>query len=149
MHITRTHTLYFKADIDTVFPLFTPLEEKKWVQGWDATLIFSHTDAARETGCIFSTPHMGLPETIWVLSRYDDVNRVIQYVRFAAGHHVALIDINAEEQTRVQVTYTLTGLSDQGDHYLQHEFSEAKYLARMQSWQQGISAYLGRLTTSH
>src|SRR5687768_8740260 len=142
MHVSRSYTLYFKADNTVIFPLFTPLEEKKWVQGWNATLIFSETEAARETGCIFSTPPADMPDVLWVLSRYDEANGIIQYVRFASDHHIGIIDLKVDQNTRVCVTYTLTGLSAVGDQYIQEEFSDAMYQHRMQSWQQGIEHYL-------
>lgn len=142
MHVSLTHTLHFDAPIDTVFPLFTPLEEKKWVEGWDATIIFCKTELAREPGTIFCTQHGAMPDITWVLSRYDQQNRVIQYVRFAPGHHVGMIDIVASRNTQVQVTYTLTSLSEAGGQYIREEFSGEQYLHRMQHWQQGITRYL-------
>jgi hypothetical protein len=150
MHVSRSYTLCFKAERAIVFPLFTPLEEKKWVQGWDATIIFSKMGDAKETGCIFTTPHAGMPDTFWVLTRYDEANGIIQYARFAAGHHIGMIDLRVDDNTRVKVTYTLTGLSAAGDQYIQEEFSEQMYQHqhRMQSWQQGIDRYLRTLQTA-
>ncbi len=139
MNISRTHSLYFNADIDIVFPLFTPEEESKWVEGWEPDIILSQPE---HTGTIFSTRHANMPELLWVLSRYDVQHHIIQYVRFAPGHHVGMLDLAAKENTQIQIMYTLTSLSDAGAQYIRDEFSEEAYLHRMHHWHHGITRYL-------
>lgn len=139
MHTSQTHTLHFHAAIDTVFPLFTPEEEAKWLEGWEPNLLFSDPGQA---GTVFSTSHPHLPDMLWVQSRFDTQDHLIQYVRFAPGHHVAVLDLVASGHTQLQVTYTLTSLSEAGEQYLRDEFSPEAYLHRMHQWQDAVTRYL-------
>lgn len=141
MRISHTHVLQFHADLEEVFPLFTPVKEKYWAAHWDIHIIFSQTPTAEEQGCVFSTQHGNLPETLWVMSCYEPPYR-IQYVRFAPKHHIATIDIVVAEGVQVQVTYTVTGLSEAGHQYIKTEFSEDAYRHQMLHWQQAIDHYL-------
>lgn len=140
-HVSHSHTLEFSVSPDELFPLFTPVKEKLWVHDWEVNLIYAKTDTAEEQGAVFTTPHS---DAVWVLSQYDPQNYAIQYVRFTPNLYVTLIEIRyipADKVTRVQVTYTITGLSEAGNQLIE-KYTPEDYQRRMKHWQDSISHYL-------
>ena len=45
-HVVRSHTIEIQARPDAVFPLFTPMGEKKWVDGWDPIMHYPRSGEA-------------------------------------------------------------------------------------------------------
>ena len=69
-HVVRSHTIEIQARPDAVFPLFTPMGEKKWVDGWDPIMHYPRSGEAME-GAVFSTRSEGEAETVWAIVEYD------------------------------------------------------------------------------
>lgn len=144
MRATRTHVLHFSAPVQDVFPLFTPIHEKRWAQGWNPLLIHSESPTAEEKGAVFTTQHPGDPLAVWTITAYDPVEHRITYVKFVPEQHITLIEIVcvAGEKTAVHVTYTLTALTEAGHHIVQG-FTEAHFHHHMMAaWQYAIDRCL-------
>lgn len=126
-----------------VFPLFEPLGEKRWVEGWDPVMLFPATGEVVEGG-VFITRHDG-EETIWTIARHDPARRHVRYVRTTPGSRTAVVDVRCEPDgnvgTRAQVTYALTALSEAGNAYIAG-FTVDHYNATIDSWQEAISRVL-------
>ena len=52
--LSRTTKINVNESIEKVFPLFSPLGEKKWIAGWDPTFIYPTTGKFEEN-LIFKT----------------------------------------------------------------------------------------------
>lgn len=144
--IIRNHMLHFHAPTDIIFPLFTPVKEKLWAQGWNPKILFSSTPTAEEKGAIFQIQHAGEPPQIWVVSHYDSEKHEIEYTQFNPDSHVTLITIRCigTDQTDVYVSYTVITLSKAGESYIE-AFTEAHFkYNRMAWWQEEIERYLKR-----
>jgi hypothetical protein len=138
--------LHFNAPVDLIFPLFTPVKEKLWAEGWDPKIMYSGTATAEEKGAVFLIQHGGDPAQIWVVSHYDPNKYEIEYTQFNPNSHVTLITIRCigTVQTDVHVSYTVITVSRAGEEYVQ-AFTEAHFkLNRMAWWQDAIERYLKR-----
>lgn len=73
VRVTKTGELNLSAPVNEVFPLFDPINEKKWAADWDFTAVFPNP-AVAEPGFTFTTQRHHDPETVWVLSKLDREN---------------------------------------------------------------------------
>lgn len=42
--ISRTSTITLNSSLETVFPLFGPVKEMEWAEGWQPEIIYSQAD---------------------------------------------------------------------------------------------------------
>src|SRR5262249_8588964 len=143
-HVSWTGKFNLPASVDRVFPLFTPLGEKHWAEGWNPHMCFPESGLP-EVGVVFTTEHPGESLTTWVIAQYAPENGLISYARFAQDSHAGLITVQCrqleESLTNVIVTYTLTALTESGNVYLTH-LDEAHYKGWMVSWETAIKHFL-------
>ena len=144
--ISRTSSITLNASLKTVFPLFGPIEEKKWAYGWNPQIIFSSTNKL-EQKMVFKTGQKEKVETdsIWVVSRFLPQQALIEYTVFTFDK-VWWITIQCQKEisnqtTRAKITYTFTGLTEKGNA------SIIKHLARiyahdLKDWEEAINYYL-------
>ena len=144
--ISRTSSIILNASLKTVFPLFGPIEEKKWAYGWNPQIIFSSTNRL-EQKMIFKTGHREKDENdyIWIVSKLLPQQALIEYTVFASKK-VWWITIQCQEKisnqtTRAEITYTFTGLTEKGNAI------SAKHLARLyahdlKDWEEAINYFL-------
>jgi hypothetical protein len=141
----QSATIELKGNIDRVFPLFTPLGEKKWAEGWDPNPIFPSSGVMQE-GLIFQTPdHVhGAPRMTWVVSRYNVRDHQIQYI-ISSAVRVAIISVtctaSSKDCTNANVSYSLTGLSAEGNA-LSHHLIGKIFATNLKDWETAINAYL-------
>ncbi len=142
--VSQTRSIHLAALPSQVFPLFEPIGEKAWAEGWEPTMLFPSSGAA-EVGAIFTTQHLPEGETIWTMLDYDQATFHIAYLRVTPGLQVGHIDIQCREtpdgETDATVTYTFTALSDHGNAFIAR-FTEAHYAAMMSDWERAINYYL-------
>jgi hypothetical protein len=133
---------------ETVFPLFTPEEEKKWAAGWDFEWVYPpDPDGDVEENFIFKTSahdhHHG--EAIWIIGHYDPDAYQIVYYRLEPGVKIGHIRIECQAteagQTLATITYTYTGLSKAGHRFIE-KFTAAHYQQFIESWERAINHFL-------
>jgi hypothetical protein len=141
--VTLSQVIHLAAAPSRVFPLFEPLGEKAWAEGWEPIMLFP-ADGAAQAGGVFTTSHPPQGESIWTMTAYDPASLHLAYLRVTPAVQVSLIEIQCEDvrdgTTRATVTYTLTSLSAAGNEKL------AQFAAHHQhdiaSWEQAINYYL-------
>jgi len=139
-HVRRTGQITLHGSIERVFPLFGPLEEEKWAEGWKPAMKYGGNS---EEGTVFTTidPHLAT----WVLDRYDVKAHAIRYVIVAPELRVTQIDIGCQAEgaveTRCEVTYTMTALSDLGETLVEN-YTQSHHEHRIQQWQTASDHYL-------
>jgi hypothetical protein len=141
--VTRTRAQTHAAAPSVVFPLHGPLEEALWAVGWHPEMI--HPAAGPPArGTIFVTRHGGA-EAVWVLTRWDPAQGRVEYVHVSQGRDVTEIDIRVSGPeagpTRVEVTYTWTGLSPEGNAFVEGQTEEA-FGRMMDEWEEEMAHYL-------
>ena len=143
-HFTRTRDIRLAAPAEHVFPLFDPVGEKRWADGWEPEMIYPVSGEVEE-GMVFITGSHGEARVIWTILAFNAERRRITYLRVTPGSHVARIDIHCEdsldETTRASISYTFTALTEQGNDYVVR-FTEEHYQEWMSSWETAINYYL-------
>jgi len=143
-HFTRTQNIHLAAPPERVFPLFDPIGEKQWADGWEPETIYP-TSGEVEEGMVFITGSHDEAQVIWTMLAFNAERWRISYLRVTPGSHVARIDIycedNLDETTRASISYTFTALTEQGNDYVAR-FTEEHYQEWMSSWETAINYYL-------
>ncbi|MDQ2714501.1 MAG: SRPBCC family protein [Chloroflexota bacterium] len=142
--VTRSHTIHLPATPHEVFPLFSPLGEKHWVQGWDPEMLYPSSGVA-QSGTVFTTQHANEPTRIWTIIAYAREQAHVSYLNVLPDSHVSRIEVSCEAQgtqaTLARITYTLTALTPQGNTYLDG-FTQEYYQAYISFWETAITHYL-------
>ncbi len=142
--ITRSHTIHLPATPHEVFPLFSPLGEKHWAQGWEPEMLFPSSGVA-QAGTVFTTRHVNISTQVWVIIAYVREQAQVSYLNILPDSHVSRIEVSCEAEgmlaTSAHITYTLTALTPQGNTYLDG-FTQEYYHAYISSWETAITYYL-------
>lgn len=138
-----THSGQFKmnAPVDRVFPFFTPAGERDWAEGWDPEFLVPANGTTGE-GMVFQTP--GTPPMHWVTTHYDPGKHEISYVTFTNESLIRQLSISCRTEdpvTVATVTYTLTGLSDDGNRQVE-EYTAQAHEHRLHEWDTAIDHLL-------
>lgn len=146
----RTATIRLNAAPERVFPLFTPEGERHWAEGWNPVYRYPASGVV-EPHAVFVTSRNGR-ETIWTVLHYDPAAMRVAYDRVTPGMHAAIVEVGCEPgpagTTLAHVTYTFTGLSDEGNQFVQSHTEEA-YRAMIAEWETAINQYLATGQTPH
>lgn len=150
-HIERSGGFTLAAPMSKAFPLFEPIPEKQWAEGWEPTPVYPANGETVE-GMVFTSSHTHEPDIVWTLVHYDPASHEITYVNVMPGVRLGRIDIRCSETsegTRVNVRYSFTALSA-GNEFMD-KFTQDHFDAYMQSWQHAISYFLtnGRRLQHH
>lgn len=143
----RSYTQRIEAPPERVFPLLCPVREAEWLEGWsDAVeMLHSHSGVA-EDGCVFRTRVAGGPETVWMITRHDSAERVVEFFRVTTGLAATRLRINVEGDgngsSAVFITYTFTPLSPAGRAFVEQNHSEQVFQADMAFWEASMCAAL-------
>ena len=155
--ISKTATITLHAPLEDAFPLFGPIREREWAEGWNPRMVTEHSTDAEQHMVFQTDAHSDTdPDTFtWVLSNYDPENAFIEYTVFAT-ERLWWITIDCDqpagnETTSATITYTFVGLTEQGDQDNEHAL-ERMYRNDLHDWQKAINHYLStssRLSHAH
>jgi hypothetical protein len=142
-----SHTAEFEIPrpAATVFPLFTPEGEKLWAPGWDYENLMG-TDEVHEDDLFLTRSHdHAANDAIWIVKQYDPKRFQVQYYKVEPGEKVGLIEVvcvpSASSSTVVRVTYRYSGLSENGNRFVE-QFTRKEYDAFIGEWKRLIDSYL-------
>src|SRR5262249_687914 len=128
------------APIDTVFELFSPLGEKRWVPEWDPELLYP-PGVSWASGLIFRTKEQR-GEVVWIVTLLERDKHDVEYFRTEAHRYAAKVRVQCRPRgpanTEVTVTYTYVGLSESGNREIA-AMSDADYQAKMKRWRKWIA----------
>lgn len=68
--VTRTHTIQLSAPASRVFPLFEPIGEKQWAEGWDPQMLHPMSGITQKGAVFTMQSHDGI-STIWSVTHFD------------------------------------------------------------------------------
>lgn len=143
-HVTRTQVIHLAAPPSQAFPLFGPVGERAWTEGWNPTMLYP-LDGSEQADAVFTVLHPTQGESIWAMPIYDPADCHLTYVQVTPGSRVSTIDIRCQEApggtTHASVAYTFTALTDQGNAFIER-FTEAHYQEMMAAWERAINYYL-------
>ncbi len=136
-----TGSFDLNCPVTDAFPMFEPIGEKRWAEGWDPKPIYPD-DIEPNVGTVFETlGKKGVP-SIWTICRYEK-NRKIEYNVVTPGHDVTQITVlclSSGGKTHVEVTYRITGLAEKGNEL--GRAHKDHYSELMEHWHEHISRAL-------
>jgi hypothetical protein len=151
--ISRTATITLNSDIETVFPLFGAIEEKKWAEGWNPIPVYPRSEKL-EAGMVFLTEgnNDGESEYVWIVATYQPERHRVEYIVSTANRiWVIAVECTALSAfgTEARVTYTFTGLNPRGNE-LNREHIERMFARNLADWEEAINYFLrtGELLSS-
>ena len=141
--VSRSATIMLNAKIDEVFPLFGPIREMEWAEGWNPEIIYS-IDPLVEEGMIFRTS--GNEEAyIWVLSKYSPDDHFVEYTVHTSARiwFIRVVCKSAGDKTSARVTYTYTALTEAAIEQNRKALSKM-FEYDLKDWEEAINTYLAR-----
>ncbi|MCI0348883.1 MAG: hypothetical protein L0Z53_05600 [Acidobacteriales bacterium] len=151
--VTRTASFELPATPDRVFPLFGPVDEANWAEGWAIETLYS-PQPEPAPGMVFTTQQRSGARLLWIVAELDAANHKIVYVTFLPNDSVGRLEItcraSSPSSTTVTVTQSRVGLSESGNHRAA-QYTPEKHQAHLQSWRHAIAYYLktGRRLAHH
>lgn len=142
--ITREYRQTIKATPEKVFPLLCPVREAEWLDGWRYNTIYSESGIV-EAGAVFSTPHEGEEDTIWIVTKHDSETLEVEFARFTHKSRTCVLRIAVkskdENSSYVDVSYTYTGITPAGNNFIDN-FTQEEFLELVTFWEQSMNYYL-------
>jgi hypothetical protein len=139
--LSQTSSFMVQAPCARLMPLFTAQGERAWAPGWEPELLSGGT--AR--GSVFRT-RTPEHETVWTVSEYRPDQGRVSYVRIAQGSNMGLVDVSCRSVpaggSEVTVTYTLTGLTPEGEAFVREFLEPKRYGDYIGEWRDAIAAHL-------
>ncbi len=139
-----TGSIMLSAPIHEAFPLFSPLGEKHWAEGWDPEIV-SPAGGEWTRDMVFRTRDAD-QEVIWIVAELDLEAHRVAYFRTVPDLLVARVEVRCRamgDRTEATVGYSYVGLSDAGNAQIA-EWTEAAYRLKMEQWEKAINDYLAR-----
>lgn len=141
-HVRRSGVIALDAPPEAAFPLFGPVREAEWADGWAITVLHAESPLLEEEGAVFSTHLHDDQPTVWLVTRYERAAHRIEYARLTPGVRATRVLIRCEAapegRTLAHVTYEITALSESGKQVVEG-FTAEHYQHMMADWQQAIN----------
>lgn len=142
--ITRTYCQTITATPEKVFPLLCPVREAEWLDGWQYAMIYSESGLVEE-GAVFSTPHAGEADTVWIVTKHDPEKREVEFTRFTHKSRICVLRIIVEPKDKnsshVDISYTYTGITPAGNVFIDN-FTEESFLEAVTFWEKSMNYFL-------
>ncbi|HEY7752905.1 MAG TPA: hypothetical protein VH856_03730 [Steroidobacteraceae bacterium] len=140
--VTHTYTQRLVAPPAGVFPLFCPVREADWIDGWNPPLVLSVSGLA-EPDCVFVTDARPY-DAIWYVTRHEPERGFVEMIKVTPEVTACKLTIQvraAAGGSEADVTYSHTSLGPQGDVFLA-TFTAEFYVQFMREWEERMNYYL-------
>lgn len=143
--VSRSYTQRIEASAGRAFPLLCPVREAEWLDEWAYEMIHSESGVA-EDGCVFRTQWSDFPESIWMVTRHDRKEGVVEFVRVTTGLLITRLNIRleptADDATLVHIRYTHTPLTEAGSSFIEGHYSQPEFERSMAWWEKSMNHFL-------
>lgn len=144
-HETVSHRVALPLAATEALELFTPEGERLWIDEWNPRYMFPANGEAIE-GMVFITGE-GAETTYWTMAEFDIVKNRVRYMRVTPASRSSVIEVRCipggERQCQVEVTYVLTGLTEDGNTAIEAFIGDA-FTAMIERWREKILTHLER-----
>lgn len=134
--VIRKHTIQINASKEKVFPLLCPVRESEWLPGFHSKTVYSNSGVS-ELDSVFLTHEDKSDEAVWIIPKYEKDN-FIEMIYFQAKQKVVVLKLqlseNQDNKTSLQVEYTYTALSEQGNKQLE-SITEESFKKQISIWE--------------
>jgi len=141
--VTRTYTQTLAGTPAEIFPLYCPVKEALWCEGWDPVVVYSESGVV-EKGCVFITEDAGT-QAAWFVTEYDAAKGCVEMIKHTPEKtfvklNILLAAVSAGT-SQATITYSYTALSAAGEKALA-AFTAAQYETAMEAWEKAMNHYL-------
>jgi hypothetical protein len=143
-HEKAKHRITLPIPADEALELFTPEGERLWIEEWNPRYLHPANGETIE-GMVFVTGE-GPESTYWTMMDFDIVRHRVRYSRVTPGSRSTVVEVvcvPSGRQCHVEVSYALTGMSEDGNALVDGFVGDA-YAAMIEGWREKIVAYLDR-----
>ncbi|KAA3449245.1 hypothetical protein C7I87_17595 [Mesorhizobium sp. SARCC-RB16n] len=141
-HLERRHDIVLSGAVERVFPLFTPIGETLWVEGWHPEFLHPQSGETRQ-GMVFRTVH-GDETTLWACTDWDPLAHRVRYVRVTPDSRFGFVEVACQAVdggTQASIAYAFTALNAAGETHLSALTVDA-YEHMIEAWKVRIDAWL-------
>ena len=145
--LSKTATITLNGPFEQVFPLFGPVRERDWAEGWEPQILLSDAGNIEEHMVFQTQPHFEeetRPYT-WTVSKFEPAAGFIEYTTFAEDRlwwiTIQCEELPSGEQCRAAIRYTYVGFNQNGNHRNQLALA-AMYEHGLKDWEYAINYYL-------
>jgi len=143
--VSKTARIMLNGNIEKVFPLFSPLEEKKWDNSWNPDFLYPSNGEFVEN-LVFKTKASDKTEKAfyWTISYLNRQDHLVIYTVFTENRvwiiKVQCVDIG-KNKTEAEIKYTFTSLNEKGIA-MNREALEKMYKNELKDWEAAINHFL-------
>jgi hypothetical protein len=145
--VSRSRTILLKGSFERVFPLFGPIREKDWAEGWDPHILLSEAENIEEHMVFQTASHFKEEQEhyTWTVSKYEPDQGLIEYTVFADTRlwwiTILCREGPDEAHSKATITYTYVGLSEVGN---QSNTIALKSMFKhdLKDWEQALNHFL-------
>jgi hypothetical protein len=140
VRINRSATILLHDNIARVFPLFGPVREADWAEGWAPEILYGYADA--EEHMVFRTKGEG-EYYQWIITQFDPQRFQIEYT-VTAAERVWFIRVECkpyQNETLATVSYTYIGLTEDG-HTRNKKAMDRIFAHNLGDWEEAVNHYL-------
>jgi hypothetical protein len=140
VRISRSATILVHDHIARVFPLFGPVREMEWAEGWAPEVLYGRGDI--EEHMVFRTKGDG-EYYQWVVTQYQPEDSSIEYT-VTAHERIWFIRVECkayQRETLATVSYTYIGLTEHG-HQRNKKAMDKIFVHNLIDWEESINHYL-------
>lgn len=149
--VSRTASFEVHAGIDKAFPLFGPIREKEWAEGWNPEIIYGSPDHIEERFIFRTAVESDEKFYLWTITQFDPQQHLVEYT-VSTQNRIWFILVECKpkgDHTTATVTYTYNGLNEKGNELNRHALQKM-FADDLRDWQEAINYYLrtGKLLTT-
>jgi hypothetical protein len=142
--ISKCSTIELHGPATKVFPLFGPVLEKQWAEGWDPEIIYPTTGVVGKH-MIFQTKAHHQTENVftWVVTDCQPEKYFIEYT-VSTAQRIWFIHVQCEavqSKTITRICYTYTGFTTLGNAINQTAIKKI-FANNLKDWEEAINYYL-------
>ncbi len=142
--IARSYRQTINEVPSKIFPLLCPVREADWLDDWDYKTIYSESGVA-ELNSVWTTSYWKDSEQTWIITKHDIKNYEIQFARFVPKLVTSVLDLKVIPKdaisSYVDITYTYTSLSEEGNIFLKNNFTEEFFNKNMKTWEESMNYF--------
>jgi hypothetical protein len=143
--VEYTYAQSIEGPIEQVFPLYCPVKESLWIDGWSTKAVYSKSGFI-EANCVFITEgHGDGNDAIWYVTEYDTTAKHIEMLMTLPETVIMklVIDVEAlsENTTQTTVTRSLTSIGKSGDYIIEN-YTKEEFEKSMGKWEKAMNHYL-------
>ena len=141
--ISRTSRFEIHTSLQRTFPLFGPMEEIKWAEGWSPEVLFMESGVGERM--MFRTESRYADESFytWVIVKHQPPHHIEYLVTSKDRMWFITVSCDARDghRTEVEVTYTYTGFTEAANEKNQESLDEM-FSDDLQDWAKAINHFL-------